>query len=267
MIYLKIKNDSRFLILNFIVVMCCFAIGKAALTQREEAFLQQHLVDLEQQTLLDMIFSNLDQKLIDLLEAKHINLSKIDMLKHLKRSGFIVYAFHYRSVDHPERDGRPARLVAEHKDFPGYFLKIGFDRINKRKNIGRVLYADLINEKIERLNLALIGKIEKKLYHRAGRPDDLVDFNYVVVVQKIIGQSLKAENITREEKRKRKPKLFFPSPAHEREYEELKAAVGYSDEYRGNFVVAGADKLYLIDTEPNRFILPQLFQDVLGVSL
>lgn len=262
---MKRNNIDTFLSLSFIWMMCCFAISEAALNQREQAFIQHHRVPDDQKVILDSIFSHLDESLLGLFSGKNVQLLKTDILKLFKQAGFKIYTFHYRPLDHFDTDGRTARIVARHKKFPGYFLKIGFDTVEKRKNLSRVIYADMINNAIDMLGLKKFGTIEKKLYHRIGRSEDCIDFNYVVVVPRILGHRLKVEKFDEIETKKQKPKLLFPSSEYEIEYQALKAIVYYSDEYRGNFKIADDGKLYIIDTELDHTMLSKMIFETLNI--
>lgn len=256
----------RFLVFSFVWMVCCFGFSsEAALNHQEAAFIERHLVSNDQKMILDSIFANLDKTILDLFSGKNVQVFKSDILKLLKESDFKLYTFHYRPLDHFDTDGRTARLVARHKKIPGYFLKIGFDTVEKRKNLSRVMYADLINEAIDTLNLTKISKVEKKIYHRIGCPEDLIDFNYIVVVPKISGHRIKAELVETGTKKRKNSKILFPDDAYKAEYLALKALVGYSDEYRGNFKITNDGKLYIIDTEADHTLLPKMIFETLNV--
>ena len=254
--------------LKCVALMFCFFQCRALLTHQQASFIANHLVCEDQRQILDEIFSHLSPSLMKLLAGESITLTKEEVVSLFEKSGFKVYTVHHRSLNQPDSDGRPARVVLRHKSqFSDYFLKIGFDTVKKFKNLSRIPYSDFINRTIEALKLTRIGTLEKKIYHRIGRPDDLVDFNYLVISPRIRGKGLAVEKIsTLDKKNKKKRKKIFPDAEIECEYELLKKAVEYSDDYYRNFKIADDGLFYIIDTEAGRKVLPQLIMETFGIS-
>ncbi len=91
--------------------------------------------------------------------------------------------------------------VLRFTQLPGWIIKCCLHLNDKtsnynRQNISRIFYNEKIKEIIEKEGLTHIMVVQKFLYHIPGRPDELCDANYLVVVKEIPFLSSPTTNAT-----------------------------------------------------------------------
>ena len=159
--------------------------ARPELMRKEAAFVELHKVSNEEQTIINEIFSNLDQKLLDLFDGKEAVINSQEYTKLFEQAGFTVFNLRlHKNYQFRKIDGYPKRVILKHEKLPGYFIKIGFDLESPQKNISRVMCTEIINSLINdpSLNITTIKKLHKKLCLRPGcSSNDLIDTNYLVL--------------------------------------------------------------------------------------
>jgi len=235
------------------LIFFCSTILLGKLTTKEKTFIAKHSVsDKKTILVLNKLFGNLDQKLLDLFDGKPIKQTQDELIQLFKKAGFIVHNLRAQQINEKKSDQWPARVVLTHKDLPQYFFKIGFDNSFTRKSISRIVLADLINALISdpTYKLTTIGKIEKKLFHRPNQPDDLIDKNYIILSPKVNGKP---------PKKSPEGDLSFDDSEekHYRDFLFLMEALHYEDPASENLIINKKGKLVFIDTE---ILLPDFYK-------
>ncbi len=164
-----------------------FSGGLWALNVKERYFVEQYHVVRSQQKILDSLFTSLDKKIKAVLDGENSVPSKEIFQKILEMHNFKVHALRC-SID-PAGGSRVLSMVLTHPHLPLHFIKIGCDPTWNRQNLTRLIVADRINRVIEDdvFEVELVDKVEKWLYRRPGRPDDLNDLNYLILARKVEG--------------------------------------------------------------------------------
>jgi len=107
---------------------------------------------------------------------------------------------------------------------PGYYVKYGLDRIAGMEKVKKC---------IEEFNLNLLTVPDKKIYHLKGRPFDMSNLNYVVIIPEV----KRAQN----------------RPPHHKEYVRqlctLMYESGYIDLTNANYITMDDGRVCIIDTE------------------
>ncbi len=230
-------------------VVMLFLQAKATLNHESRVFINNHKSASSLIEQLDPIFCSLNPKLRDFLDGKDVRLKKTTLLKLFHGAGFIVYKIHS-----PFWGAKVARVVLAHRCLPEFFLKIGYDPILPLATISRIIIADFLNNLVQMsfLHEMQLGVIKKKLYHKPGYPEDLNDFNYIVISPRIHGVPLAKEK-TREglSYTNRSCEFFFKKFIRRPGFKFIKSIMGGSwDHYPYNLILGTDRKLYYVDTDP-----------------
>lgn len=240
--------------LYLIIPLFLSIVSCSALNEYEKKFVEQHEPSQEVKEKLEKCFKNLPRELKNLLAGEVPLKSRDDLIKLFNNAGFTVKVLVASEVNLSKNHHCVSHVVLQHKDIPGYFLKLGFDKFIHRAVISRIIVADFINMLIDNqfLKITLMGKVEKKIYHRPDMPFDLEDKNYIVLSPSIDGVQLGYRNEQGE--------ILFTSQECKEIYEYfIKSRESFfirifldknCDFSPNNFVVDNQGKIFLIDTEP-----------------
>ncbi len=151
--------------------------------EKEKDFIASHQVSAKEKKALDSIFGNLSSEVEKILyDPSEWNIPLKKVIEIFKKDGFTLhncknYPFGYRND-----------IVLSHEKIPHYYLKMGLKE-KTRETISRIIWADEILSFVEnpKNNITHVEKIRKKLYHRPGKPHDLLDINYVILSPKKTG--------------------------------------------------------------------------------
>jgi hypothetical protein len=185
---------SCFIFSFFLGVVSSNLFSNVLLNDKEVWFIEKHKVPFYQEVILNNIFENLSKEILDIFDDKKLCVLDDTIIKSFENAGFKIYNLKKNInliINH---------LVLEHRDFPFYLIKIGFDKKNPRTNLVRIIKSDWINLLCNNKNLDItkVHQLEKRLYHRPKTSIALNDFNYVVISPFVEGCSYDQANFLSE---------------------------------------------------------------------
>jgi len=150
---------------------------------KEKDFVKKYYVENKIEKTLDRLSSSLDMRIQAILDGQPSILTNNQIDELFQRKNFSVLSLK-RNIKH-----EVAHLVLTHPKLPNHIIKVGCDSLKPRYNISRLILAEHIQNLIDNPSLEInnVEKPNKKLYHRKGRPNQLTDFNYLVLSKKVNG--------------------------------------------------------------------------------